>query len=364
MALLQMINAVRGKLREERIDLISADDQLTEEIIGLLNDAGSAVLEGNDWDFDIHHDGRLFYPTSQSGTYLGFVAQKLPLNASAARLFYSADAGSGEVFEDDDAIDLAGFRCSGNRARARLLVTDSSKPNTSWIITSIGKGAAQLDVTISGNFFVDGVGDSAAVFAWETYVNEVVLPSTVKDVLSVRNEEEPVRLEFVEREMQFDQWVPRTTDSRGDRPEVVMVGGTITSTARTSSTAWDSISNANAVTGIGCTIWPIPNADVHLGYSYRVQHADLSLATDEWPGVPNDIIHAIEWLAYQFALDSGMQNDPEAAKRAERQVEKRIARALNKQSRQPNRRRIPRAFGDRPHGDLRRRWASQTISAP
>jgi hypothetical protein len=111
-------------------------------------------------------------------------------------------------------------------------------------------------------------------------------------------------------------------------------------------------------------VWPIPSADLHLEYSYRVQHADLSAETDAWDGVPANIIHAIEWLAYQKALDSGIQNDPQAAARAERQVEKRVLRAKLTQSNQPNRRLVPSSF-DAPRGhSSRRRWATQTISAP
>ena len=111
-------------------------------------------------------------------------------------------------------------------------------------------------------------------------------------------------------------------------------------------------------------VWPIPSADIHLEYSYRVQHADLATDASDWTNVPQNIIHLIEWLAFQKALDSGIQNDPVAARRAEQQVEKRFARAQARQSRQPNRRRVPTAFQVGYHGNSRSRWASQTISAP
>ncbi len=68
MALLQMINQVRGKLREERIGSIATSDLLTTEIIDLINDAGSEILEAHEWDFDVRHDGKLFNPGKQSGS--------------------------------------------------------------------------------------------------------------------------------------------------------------------------------------------------------------------------------------------------------------------------------------------------------
>jgi hypothetical protein len=215
---------------------------------------------------------------------------------------------------------------------------------------------------MSANFYMQMT--SGASYAWTTYANEVVLPDTVKDVLSVRNEEEPVRLEFANRDIEFDSRVPRQTDRYGTQPEVVTVGGTINSTARTSTVAWSTISDEASVTGTGCMVWPIPNVDLHLQYSYRVQHADLSTAASAWAGVPANIIHLIEWRAFQMALDSGIQNDPVAAARAERQVEKRTLRAQMNQSRQPNRRRVPTSFGMQPRGSTRGRWATQSITAP
>jgi hypothetical protein len=364
MALLEMVNSVRGKLREERIATISSTDLLTTEIVELINDAGSEILEGDDWEFDVRHDGRLWYPASQSGTHGLFGSHwddAVYENETTVFLFYQDDTDPGDVFED---MDLAGFRCSGNRMRARVVPTDSSFGNTSWIISTVIKGANSFRLTTADNLYFTAPAQ-ADPGDWTTYANEVVLPSAVKEVLSVRNEEEPIRLEFADREIQFDRAIPRSTDSFGSVPEVVIVGGTITSTARVSTgNPWDTISDETAVTGTGCMVWPIPSADIHLEYSYRVQHADLSEDTDEWSGVPQNVIRMIEWRAFQGALDSGIQNDPEAAQRAERQVEKRRLRAQASQSRQPNRRRIPTAFGTRGHSRSRARWASQSITAP
>ncbi len=103
MALLQMVNAVRGKLREERIGAISSTDLLTTEVIDLLNDAGSEILEGNDWEFDVRHDGRLFYPSSQTGTNAVFggsvgLAAYRNVSSTVWSLLSTGDTVSGEVF--------------------------------------------------------------------------------------------------------------------------------------------------------------------------------------------------------------------------------------------------------------------------
>ena len=361
MALLQMVNSVRGKLREERVGSISSTDLLTTEIIDLINDAGSEILEGDDWEFDVRHDGRLWFPASQSGTGAIFTSASLPSRYESSNtpvISTVVDTASGEVFND---VDLAGWRMSGNRVRSRIFNGNSIYPNTSWIITDVDRAATQLNLTLGSDLRIDNDDPSGV---WTSYGNEVVLPTTVKDVLSVRHEEEPIRLEFVNRSNQFDRWVPRSTDSFSTRPHLVEVGGTITSTSRTATVAWTTISAEAAVTGTGVMIWPIPSADVQLEYSYRVQHADLTTATSAWSGVPAGVIRMIEWRAYQGALDSGIQNDPEAALRAEKQVEKRRLRAQMNQSRQPNRRRVPTEFGYGGGGSSRRRWSSQSIAAP
>ncbi len=361
MALLQMVNSVRGKLREERVGTISSDDLVTTEVIDLINDAAAEILGGDDWDFDVRHDGRAWFPATQTGAGAVFAADagdEIYENTTRADLYFAGETDSGEIFED---IDMAGFRCSGNRIRARVVPTaDASFSNTSWIITGVDKRTATLRLTLGSNLYIDQSGD---LEAWRTYANELVLPDTVKEILSIRNEEQPIPLVFVDRETQFDQWVPRSIDSFAVTPEIAMVGGTITSTARTSTIDWTTIDDEAAVTGAGLTIWSIPSSDLHLQYSYRIQHADISEDTDSFEGVPTNVVRLIEWLAYQKALDSGIQNDPEAARRAERQVEKRLMRAQAQQSRQPNRRRIPTAFGSAGRGNQRRRWSSQTISA-
>ncbi len=365
MALLQMVNAVRGKLREERIATISSSDLLTTEVIGLINDAGSEILEGNDWEFDVRHDGKLWFPSSQSGTQAapgGSLGGTLYSNVTSAAwsILTLADDDAGEVFED---IDLAGFRMSGNRVRSKIITLGTDVPNTSWIISTVN---LQLSgITLSLTVKNDGLFTPATSYqSLTTYGNEVVLPTNVKDVLSVRNEEDPIRLEFIDRNIHFDRYVPRAIDSFSNTPEVVTVGGTITSTARTSEASWTTISDEAAVTGTGCMVWPIPSEDLHLDYSFRIQHSDLSANTDVWEGVPDNINRIIELRAFQSALESGIQNDPDLARSIERQVEKRTLRALMKQSRQPNRRRVPSTFGYQGGYNSRRRWSSQTISAP
>jgi hypothetical protein len=360
MALLEMVNSVRGKLREERVGVIGTQDPLTVEVVDLINDSGSEILEGNDWDFDTRHDGRLWFPAPYSGDAETFTWSLININTISVQLLYNQHDDTGEVFADQASIDAAGFRSSGNRLRSSIIFAGSEKGNTSFVLSSLDVGPTRFSLSPVDKFLIPPVSDSE----WMVHCNEQVLPSTVKEVLSVRNEEEPVQLEFVNRDIHFDRAIPRSTDRFGTIPEVVYVGGTLTSTTRTVTSEDTTLTAEAAVSGIGCMVWPIPSADLHLQYTYRVQHADLALALDEWVGVPANIIRLIEWRAFQMALDSGIQNDPQAAARAERQVEKRMLRAQMTQSRQPNLRRVPTSFGMQSRGGTRGRWATQSITAP
>jgi hypothetical protein len=197
---------------------------------------------------------------------------------------------------------------------------------------------------------------------WETYCHENLLPTTVREVLSVRGEQGDVTLEFVDRVQDFERHIPRPQFFFSDVPEVLYVGGRIQNTQLSVKGAGPYGPIAQR-TGTCAMVWPVPTNDLRLSYSYRVQHADLSAATDEWAGVPNNIIHLIEWKAVEFAYKTGIKNDSKRAMLAEREVERRLARALAQHSAQPNRRRIPTYYGAPFGSNPRRRWASQTSSA-
>ncbi len=356
MALLQSLNSVRGKLREEQVGSIAADSELTTVLIQLINDAGSEILEGDDWPFDVRHDGKAFFPSSQSGTNGTFgIGSGIYDTLKTALLVYLGDTDSGEVFADKD---LAGFSMT-DPVVARIIPTGTSYPNTSFKIANVEQDVLFFTLTLQNNLHTTPITGAA----WTTYANEIMLPSTVKAVTSVSHEEQDVPLEFVGRGIDFDSVVPRQSTSFSSSPEVVFVGSTVTTTGRSGS-QWTNISAQTAQTGKGMMIWPIPDDDLQLSYSYRVQHSDLAAATDVWAGVPNDVIHLIEWRAVQMALGSVIQNDEVMARNVERQVEKRRARAQIYLNAQPNRRRVPPMYGQHAHGNSRRRWASQTVAAP
>jgi hypothetical protein len=356
MALLEMLNSVRGKLREERIQAISDTDLLTTELINLINDAGSQILEENDWDFDIRHDGQLIYPAKMSGVAAAVGTSATP-DQYNAEPWVTVVTGDGITSPfDEDA-----WRLSHANRRSRVVVSGSSAiSQTSLIIDDVQvifNAAIRMVLADNPQLEYD------TSLAWETYCNEAVLPATVKEVLSARSEQGDVPLEFVDRAQAFEVAVPRPNLIYSDIPEVLSVGGTINNTQN--SVQGDATYGPVAQrSGTSAMVWPIPLNDLYIQYSYRIRHSDLSDATDEWAGVPNDVLHLIEWTAVQMAYDSGIQNDPQRALRVESQVEKRRARALAKSGAQPSRRRVPSMFRAHHRDHSRRRWATQLTPTP
>ncbi len=371
MALLQMINSVRGKIREERIGLISVNDLLTTEIIDLLNDAASEILESHDWSFDTRFDGILFYPGINSvvQSINDGLADSIALMYDATSdptAFNISDTGDGQMFED---MDEFGFRYSGDR-RSWIVPNGTAgtnlDTNDAYAVTNIDKIGNGIQFSLGNPLFSEG--SFISLFTdWSIFANEHVLPATVRQVLSAHSDEHDLSLEFVDRAGDFNQRVPRKQLYTSDITEVMIVGGSLVTTSRTESTGtWATgLGAVAATTGIGAMIWPIPENDLRIHYSYRYQHPDMATETDSLAGVPKNVVHLIEWRAVQMAFESGIKNDVLRARHAERQVEKRLIRALEADDPQPNRRRVPidfRASGR--YINPRRRWASQTTPTP
>jgi hypothetical protein len=190
-----------------------------------------------------------------------------------------------------------------------------------------------------------------------------VLPSTVKEVLSVRHVEDDLQLRFVDRNISFDKYVPRQEMAFSSVPGVVFVGSTVTSTEI--AAGFPNISAAAARTGIGMMVWPIPDTDLNIDFTSRVQHADLALAADVWTGVPNDVCRLIAESALQKGYESAIWNDAKMGRVIGRNVEVRRQRAKTRHDAQPNIRRVPSTTpGGHGGRNSRWRWDSQSIANP
>jgi len=316
--LIKMITSVRDKLIEEP----STREIRTSALVGLINDSASEILEGYDWPFDTRHDGKAFFPapitSTTGGNFTDGSASGAYDNGTTVDLLKTSTA-----LDTAAECDHVGWAFCDPR-RARIVGTGTAMTGTSWIVTNIDHATTKLTLTLSNNLNVAPVTN----VAWSLYAIDQVLPSTVRKVLSAANEQQNLSLQWVERESEFDTLVPKMHATTSDTTECIFIGGTITSTARTATNAWNDLSTTTATTGDGIMIWPPPASDTQVNYSYQVQHTPLALASDTFPNVPDDVIYLIEWNAVKQGFETGIANDPQRAQIAYEQSKERLQRAL------------------------------------
>lgn len=330
--LLDMTNDLRALLREEPVTLISATDVLTQTLVRVLNKAARKVLAGGEWPaFEVRDNGTITYaaPIESTESILG-----------------NGDTAIGFPATADEHSTITG-------QPTRMLVTNASGVvNTSYRITSASNAGGTELATINPGF----LGSSMVLASLKLFANERRLPSTVRQVLSVRYEERPLDLVFVERHIHLDSIVPRDFDSFQD-PTTVYVGGIVTDT-------YDSDVATSGTAGMGMTIWPPPDAAKELKYSYVYTPPAMADATDTLEGVPETVTDLVVDNALEMCFLSNIENDPDRAILARRFNEIDAKKAQRAMRADPNRRRIPRpkssGFSDVP----RRRWNTQEVPTP
>jgi hypothetical protein len=301
--LLQLVNRVRREIGQE--DVAAVTDRVSVILVDLIGAAKREVLETLEWDFADRHDGVVKLVKKRSYT-----------TASATNASTTVSIVGGT-----DYTKYAGA------FRSRVVVTeDADYGSTSFIVTNAatsgGNDTYTIDLAFPGT---TGAGNLNA----DLFVCEYQLPATVGDVLSVRDEEGDVALEFVEKTTTFDQLVPNPHQTESAQPTTVYVGGTTTNT---------TLSGAAATTLLGLWVWPIPTVDIVLRYSYRYRNAELSLLTDTLDA-PDHVIDDIVDLAIARAYRSKIAHDPELAAQREISTQARLRRKQQMTSPQPGQRR-------------------------
>ena len=343
MSLLQSVNRMKLMLREDQIAAISAELQ-TQTLVDLLNMAADEHLNSHEWSFLVRHDAQAWFPALRTET-----TGALPVNNSTTLLLNQSAANSW------DATDVSKFTAYSQTGRllVRVKVTGgSTTPETSYPVDTLA-ATTGFPAVLRSEFRGDSTATATAGF--ELYSNEFALPTSVRRVLSVRHQETPIRLEFVDKGEGLDRHVPRVTDHSSSQAEVAYVGGLVTGTGATT---------ADQATGLGLMIWPLPSADMLVDYSYVYRFAELSADADEWTGVPLEHVRLIESMAFEKALDSNIEDDPSRASRLRGKNEQTRTRLVNADHKAPVRR-VPDELGlPRNLANPRRRWSSQTVPTP
>lgn len=285
-----------------------SDTDKTGAYLVCLNSALREVLETAEWDFLTRHDGEL---------------RVVPATTYTAALSTSSVTTIVAVGQNDFATYHGNFQ-------TRIVPTGSTVyGGTSFAVAQASHPAAS-DVYLLRGEYPNSAGFS--LINGMIYVVDYQLPSTVRDVLSVRHEQDEVKLGFIDKQ-RFDEIEPAAHLVTSDSPDMVTVGGSVTSTITTGGTA---------TTALGLTVWPVPSVAYVLHYAYRYLHPAVSAVTD-LIDAPNAHVDLIIDKALAKAYRSGIKNDPQMADTIEADVARRFSRLLSQNSPQPQRRMMLRS---------------------
>jgi hypothetical protein len=262
---LQLVNRVRVKGRNQTKTIIT--DTQGVALLDYVNGAATTILEEMQWGFQRVNDGQLTTKAKLTGTDAAF----------------TEDSTSCVV---GDSVDMSIYVGEGV---ARIQSTESTDAaNSAMQIESIvGSSGATLtfkkpwaNTTISGS-------------NWSSFMYEYALPATVRNVVKIWYEETPIDL-VEEDATSFEEIFPRPWDDINDQPRVVVQGGTIVPS--------DDGSTAQTEKQV-LKVWPVPETQIALNYSYLYKQPKLTVLTDTlWGGVPEEIEDAIVELAYARSM--------------------------------------------------------------
>jgi len=310
--LLQLVNRVRREVGWE--DVAAVSDRVSVILVDLIAAAQREALETAEWDFDIRSDGVLTTIAPLTYTSDG---QVVVTNGSPVMTLVTAN-------------DYATVTAGASQSRVAV-TTDASFGQTYFVIES-GQHPALSDIYELETRWPGTTKTIASTGVHATILtSEYVLPTTVRDVLSVTVEEKDVAVEFIDRAKRFDQCVPQPFAQTSSTPEVCFVGG---NTLPTTS----GVAGVVRTPGLGLWLYPVPSEAYVVRYSYRYRHPALSAAADILY-VPDHVADDIVDLAVARAFRAKIAHDPELAAQREISTQARLRRKQHMTGSQPGQRR-------------------------
>lgn len=319
----QLVNRVRRKLRWGDTATFVAPEDLS--ILDEINGAVATLFEAFDWDCDKRHDGVLLCMGASTYT------SGMSLALLATEAFGGLASLYGKASEADARL-----------AVLRVAFTESTEfPQTALRVLQ-GYFDANLLISVL-TLDAQWVGTTLTNTASAQFVaNEYGLPSTVRKMISARHQEKNIRLEEVSRSQMFDRAMQRPTETINDDIELIMIGGrcvpTIEAGAGASATPPAYVA-PTAMTSV--LLWPTPNTDIRIDYTYLLQRSPMTATTDTLANVDSSIENLVVELAYARCINSYVGDaDPAMGLAIENRVMT-MARVLHaNQARDPSRRRI------------------------
>ncbi len=269
---LQLVNQVhRLRRMEDTGAFVETQDLAT---LNAVNSAIEEILTEQKWEFDLRDSGQL----------------NLKGRLNDSNLVVTTAAGSDSVAIAGDLLGqslvLAYSDFRDETIVTRFLPTGvSDYANTAFRITGTRLlFSNSIDAVIGVEFPTTNTRASC-----ELHYSEYILPDTVAEVVRAAYQEYPLTLEQVDPKVRYSEIFPRPHIEFGP-PEVIAVGGMDRPT-------YDLQTPPAPAPGLRMAVWPVPDADYVINYSYYYRHPELVDETDVLDGVPQNVVNRIVALA-------------------------------------------------------------------
>jgi hypothetical protein len=282
---IQLVNRILRNIGQPDVAAIDSENR-SAMALDHLNAAARAHFDDHGWDFLVRHDGylRLRPAFTQSWVAITNVemsdgttrGQVIPTGISQQADVAYDNVGAYSIITDDTKWDnmvskIVGLSRAGDPPAALISMTWEHPWHTSGLVST---DTNNLDVIFP----------------------EYILGSEVHSVTGARYQQEELSLVFADPDDTFDRAVPSPNTRRGP-PEMLIVGGLGTETARWGTSARETL-GALPDPGLRCFVWPIPDDDYLVNFSYTREFKALTdpaamNPVTTFPGVPENTLDKI-----------------------------------------------------------------------
>jgi len=252
--------------------------------LDLVNQAIRDLLSARDYPWNIRSDGALTLRATITAT------SGATITAGSSALTITSATGV--------STDYTGGENAGTLVARVLFTGASSFPTTAMQVSNLAIAAGTMTATLAAEFPV-----AATNGAYKFFFSEYLLPDSVGKVLSVRHEDQPLRMLEVQPHHTWDELNPRPHDYESADPEVVGIGGSSVATAVTGTTANKRLR---------FMVWPIPTTRTLLYYVYKERVDDLT-ATTSTLVAPLEFVDDVIDRAEALSNMTQRFNDPQLA---------------------------------------------------
>lgn len=256
---LELINRVMLLRRHPTISSYVSSNPEHQVVLNALNMAKDDILGTRDWDFDLRHDGQLATKAVKDVTMF----------VTAGLNFATISGTNGNTDLYGDYVVRVIPTGSAGLSNTAFRINYASNPTFGFVIMAV---ASPETVPVS----------TAAKLVYSEYI----LPDNVRSVVRASRQQNELGMELLDPSVGFDEWVPNAFVDPGE-PRVMAVGG------RDVRTYNGTASPLNDEPGLRAIVWPPPDDEYVINYSYYVQHPELEDGDSVLEGIPESVTNQI-----------------------------------------------------------------------